>query len=162
MLGLQLKVVQPIALEDWEKEFDASIYWIIQPNHARSVRWFWKDITKAHITKEYIPPTLVRRKDVDVTLIALCKPYTKLNLPDTYSLYSQEGESIGVASISSLTVSQDIKKAIKENVENTGVPVEVKWNKDFEKYSIVRLMPVESPISTATYFQKERILSSNR
>jgi hypothetical protein len=166
ILSLQVKVVSPIALEDWEKDFDPSVYWIIQPDNLKTTRWFWKDVSRENANqekkKEFIPPTLSRKKDLAILLTALCKPYTKLNLPDTYSLYSQEGEHIGVASISSLDVSQSVRKAIKDKTNNDGVPVEVKWNTEFDKYSIVRLLPDGSPISTANYFQKERILAQDR
>jgi hypothetical protein len=45
-------------------------------------------------------------------LVAYLTPYAKAILPDTYSLSSQEGVNLGVASISTLDLSLDIRKAI--------------------------------------------------
>ena len=71
-------------------------------------------------------------------------------LPDTYSLFSQEGENLGVASIPSLHVSLTLRTAIASKPE--GFPVEVKWNAGFHKYQIVRIMPEETPITTTSFF----------
>jgi hypothetical protein len=71
-------------------------------------------------------------------------------LPDTYSLLSQEGTPLGVASIPSLQLSLELRKTMTAKPE--GFPVEVKWNADFAKYQIVRLMPDETPITTTSFF----------
>ena len=85
------------------------------------------------------------------TLIcAQCKPYTKLNLPDTYLLLSQEGTQIGIPSISTIDTSIALKTAVAEYPE--GVPVEVAWNEEFEKYQIVRILPQGTPYSAHSFF----------
>jgi len=78
-------------------------------------------------------------------------PYTKMNLPDTYSLFSQEGDNLGMASIASMNLSMDLREKIKSQM-GLGLPVEVRWNDAFRKYQIVRIMPSGSPITTASFF----------
>jgi hypothetical protein len=98
--------------------------------------------------KEFIPPTLKRGTEIVSVLCALCCP-SKTALPDTYSLFSQELVNLGVASISSLELSLELRKT-------NSVPVEVKWLEKFNKYQILRIMPKETPITTASFFYHKK------
>jgi hypothetical protein len=91
-----------------------------------------------------------RDANVVVTLIAECKPYTQVVLPDTYSLEAQEGTSLGIACISTLDISVALRKLFLE--DSTHIQVEVKWNDSFRKYQIIRIMPKNTPITTASFF----------
>jgi len=151
LLAFKPRVVKPIPLSEWHLHYNPAIYWMIQADHAKQPRWYWKDVVTAPVQKvEYIPPQLKRGTEIITTLCALCTPYAKTVLPDTYSLLSQEGENLGVASIPSLQVSLALRSAIASQPE--GFPVEVKWNAGFHKYQIVRIMPEETPITTASFF----------
>jgi hypothetical protein len=152
LLAFKPQIVKPIPLEEWEQNYNPAIYWIIQPDHHKQPRWYWKDVvtTPSHPQKEYIAPKLKRGVDVPTTLCAFCSPYTKLSLPDTYSLTAQGGESIGIASISTMGLSLELRKLFSEKID--GIPVEVKWNSNFKKYQIMRIMPADSIISASSFF----------
>jgi len=146
LLAFKPQIVKPIALSDWHLHYNAAIYWIIQPDHAKQPRWYWRD-TVERTAKEFIPPMLKREAQIITTLCALCTPY-KMALPDTYSLFSQEMDNLGLASIHSLDVSVQLHNAMKPS----GIPVEVKWKEEFNKYQIVRIMPDKTPITTTSFF----------
>ena len=146
LLAFKPQIVKPIALSDWHLHYNAAIYWIIQPDHAKQPRWYWRD-TVERTVKEFIPPMLKREAQIITTLCALCTPY-KMALPDTYSLFSQEMDNLGIASIHSLDVSVQLHNAMKPS----GIPVEVKWKEEFNKYQIVRIMPDKTPITTTSFF----------
>ena len=88
-------------------------------------------------------------------LCAYCIPYTKSVLPDTYSLVSQEGNSLGVASIPSLQMSIELRTRFADK-SVTGFPVEVEWNEPFRKYQVLRVLPQETPITTESFFYHMR------
>lgn len=146
-LAFKPQIVTPVKLSDWSLHYNPAIYWIIQPDHVKQPRWYWKDTVDQIKVKEYIAPKLKRDKEIISVLCALCKPY-KLSLPDTYSIFSQENENLGVVSISSLQLSTELRKAIKPD----GIPVEVTWKEDFNKYQIMRIMPDNTPITTNSFF----------
>jgi hypothetical protein len=157
LLAFKPQIVKPITLSEWELHYNPSIYWIIQPDHVRQPRWFWKDVINAPQVKQYIPPTLKRKTEITSILCALCIPYTKTILPDTYTLLSQEGDNLGFASISTLDLSIQLRKLFENNTSIKGVPVEVIWNSDFNKYKIIRIMPENTPITTSSFFYHKEI-----
>ena len=150
LLAFKPRVVKPIALSEWHHHYNPAIYWIIQPDHSNQPRWYWKDTISSREHTEYIPPTLKRAPEIVSILCALCTPYTKTVLPDTYSLFSQEGITLGIASIPTLSLSLELRKIINEYPK--GIPVEVKWNPDFNKYQILRILPDNTPITTQSFF----------
>ena len=145
LLAFKPQIVKPIPLSDWYLHYNPSIYWIIQPDHAKQPRWYWKDTVIEFKTKEFIPPVLKRGTEITSVLCARCVPYTKTGLPDTYSLLSQDDSVIGFASIPSLSLSLELRKLDR-------VPVEVKWKEEFNKYQIMRIMPEHTPITTTSFF----------
>jgi len=157
LLAFKPQIVKPISLEDWPLHYNSAIYWIIQPDHYRYPRWYWKDTVTVPEYKsvEFVAPQLTRSTEITTTLCALCTPYTKTVLPDTYSLFSQEGVNLGVASISTLSLSLELRKIVDENPE--GIPVEVKWNDNFNKYQVQRILPIETPITTASFFYHKNL-----
>jgi hypothetical protein len=157
LLAFKPRVVKPIKLSDWPLHYNPAIYWTIQPDHYKQPRWYWKDtVTVPEFkAKEFIAPVLKRGAEIVNILCAFCAPYTKTVLPDTYSLFSQENVNLGVASISSLELSLELRKAMTDNPN--GVPVEVKWKEEFNKYQVVRIMPHETPITTASFFYHKNI-----
>jgi len=159
LLAFKTRVVKPYSLSEWQQHYDPSIYWIIQPDHSKSARWFWKDTVTQVYTHKFIPPTLKRSNEVITLLSAKCVPYTKTSLPDIYNLVSQEGTVIGFGAISSITLSQDLRKEVTKN-GGSGFPVEVKWNDGFSKYEIVRILPEGTPISTNTFFHHQYQITS--
>ena len=152
LLAFKPRVVTPIPLSDWHLHYNPAIYWTIQSDHYRQPRWYWKDTVSIseQKPKEYIPPTLNRSTEIASILCAMCTPYTKIVLPDTYSLVSQESGDLGIASILSLSLSLELRKQMTEKPD--GFPVEVKWNADFHKYQIVRILPENTPITTHSFF----------
>jgi hypothetical protein len=156
LLAFKPRVVKPISLDQWPLHYDSSIYWIIQPDHSKQPRWYWKDtVTVPHKPVEFIAPMLKRGTEILNIMVAYLTPYAKAVLPDTYSLYSQEGVSLGVASISTLNLSLEIRKVMTDKTK--GIPVEVKWNDNFNKYQVVRIMPDETPITTASFFYHKNL-----
>jgi hypothetical protein len=157
LLAFKPRVVNPIPLSQWPLHYDAAIYWIIQADHCKQPRWFWKDTVTVpeHKPVEFIAPVLKRGTEILSTLVAYLTPYMKAVLPDTYSLFSQEGVTLGVASISTLNLSLEIRKAMTDKTE--GIPVEVKWNDNFNKYQVLRIMPDETPITTASFFYHKNL-----
>jgi hypothetical protein len=150
LLAVTPRLVSPICLEDWPLHYDFAIYWIIQPDHVGQARWFWKDIVTPHVAPTYVAPQLKRNTEVMTMLCAQCTPSTKSMLPDIYELTAQEGDSLGFASICTLSLSQSLRKTFTEDVKE--MPVEVRWNETFQKYQIVRILPIGSPISTNSFF----------
>jgi hypothetical protein len=152
LLAFKPRVVKPIPLNEWPLHYDAAIYWIIQSDHYKQPRWYWKDTVTVpdHKPVEFIAPVLKRGTEIPNILVAQLAPYTKTVLPDTYSLYSQEAVNLGIASISTLNLSLEIRKAIEASPQ--GIPVEVKWNDGFNKYQVVRIMPRDTPTTTASFF----------
>jgi hypothetical protein len=153
LLAFKPQIVKPLSIEEWSQQYDSSIYWIIQHDQSKQPRWFWKDIVTVPSTPliPYVPPKLKRNADIPITLCASCSPYTKMILPDTYSLSSQEGTSLGIASISTIELSQTLQKFFNDK-NNTFVPVEVKWNESFKKYQIISILPTHTTISTTSFF----------
>jgi hypothetical protein len=157
LLAFKPRIVKPISLQQWPLHYDASIYWIIQSDHSKQPRWYWKDTVTVpdHKPIEFIAPMLKRGTEILSTLVAYLTPYSKAVLPDTYSLFSQEGVSLGVASISTLNLSLEIRKVMTD--KTPGIPVEVKWNDSFNKYQVLRIMPDETPITTASFFYHKNL-----
>ncbi len=150
LLAFKTRIVKPLSLSEWQQHYDPSIYWIIQPNHSKAPRWFWKDTVTPLKVNNFIPPTLKRSAELITLLSAKCIPYTKTNLPDIYNLVSQEGNIIGFGSISSISLSLELRNKASDKMD--GFPVEVKWNDEFSKYDIMRILPDETPISTHSFF----------
>lgn len=155
LLAFKPRIVTPLTLEEWSQNYDPSHYWIIQHDQINSPRWFWKDVVTVQRTTQFIPPTLKRGVEILTTLCAMCKPYTKVLLPDTYSLLSQEGEHIGIASIPNLQVSLELRAQLEKFPD--GFPVEVLWNEEFSKYQIQKILPVDTPISTESFFHHKNV-----
>jgi hypothetical protein len=157
LLAFTPRVVQPIALEDWSLHYDSTIYWIIQPDHSRQPRWYWKDTVTvpSHPSIQYIPPKLKRNVDIPTILCAQCSPYTKMILPDIYSLTSQEGTILGIASIPNIELSHELRSLFSGKISS--IPVEVTWNPYFQKYQIKKTLPNDTPITTASFFNHSAI-----
>ena len=157
LLAFQPRLVQPIPLSEWHLHYNPAIYWIIQADHTRQARWYWKDVVTVPEYKavEFIAPILKRSKDMITVLTALIVPYAKMILPDTYSLFSQEGKGLGMASISSLELSLELRGLFVDKAV-AGLPVEVTWNDAFQKYQVVRVLPANTPITTESFFHHMR------
>ena len=141
-------------MSEWHLHYNPAIYWIIQPDHAKQSRWYWKDTVTVPEYKavEFIAPVLKRSKDMITVLTARIIPYAKIILPDTYSLFSQEGKSLGMASISSIELSLQLRSLFSDKANTSGLPVEVTWNDAFQKYQVVRVLPANTPITTESFF----------
>ena len=150
LLAVNPRVVEPYTLETWKENYDPSLSWIIQPDCARSPRWYWWDAVTKVEKKVYSAPTLERKAQITTLLCANCRPYSKLGLPDTYMLEAQDGSPIGIAGVPTLKLSQELRAG----TGTAGMPVEVAWNEDFGKYQILRVLPAGSPVSGATFFAK--------
>jgi hypothetical protein len=157
LLAFKPRIVKPISLSNWPLNYDSNIYWIIQPDHLKQPRWYWKDTVTVPENKpvEFIAPVIKRGTEILNILVAVCSPYSKTALPDTYSLFSQEGVNLGFASISTLSLSLDIRKAVTQKPD--GIAVEVKWNENFNKYQVLRIMPDDTPITTASFFYHKNL-----
>jgi len=153
LLAFKPQIVKPLSIQQWSEEYDSSIYWIIQHDQPRQPRWFWKDTVTipSKPAIEYIPPKLKRSSDIPTLLCAACSPYTKIILPDTYSLSSQEGQSLGIASISTIQLSQQLQQLFTDK-SLTYIPVEVQWNDSFKKYQIINILPNNTTITTTSFF----------
>lgn len=155
LLGIIPRVVQPIALSDWNEQYDASLSWIVQSDCVRSYRWFWWDTVTPVDHKPYQPPALKRSPGMNVRIAALAKPYLKLCLPDTYILYTDSDDEIGIAGIRALAISQAMRKAVADSPD--GVVVEVVWDDDFHKYQITGILPTGTSVSPPSFFPHAKL-----
>jgi hypothetical protein len=103
-------------------------------------------VVTPHHQVAFHAPTMKRNPVVTHLLYARCTP-EKSVLPDNYSLYSQEGTLLGIAAITTLSLSMALRETC-----TTSLPVEVQWNPQFSKYQVVRILPVDTPITTASFF----------
>lgn len=160
LLAFTPRIVQPLSLAEWEDQYDAAVYWIIQPDHSRQPRWYWRDVVSApkYNPPAYLPPKLERDAEFLTVLVAYCSPYTKLSLPDTYSLTAQDHTSIGIASIPNLRISHQLRDRFTGRTD--AIRVEVTWNTAFRKYQIVRIMPDETPLTPSSFFHHPRSTST--
>lgn len=148
LLAVKPRIVEPISIANWNTYYDNSLSWIIQPEAAGSQRFYWWDSVTPKTETAYRTPVLQRSPDIQVLVCALAKPS---GLPDAYSLEADNGKRIGIASISTMALSQEMRA-----IKNTGgVKVEVKWNDDFEKYQIVKILDEKTPVSAASFFKIE-------
>jgi hypothetical protein len=85
-----------------------------------------------------------RAPEVQVQICALAKPYTAIGLPDAYSLEAGDGKHIGIAAVSTMALSQQLRLAPQSKVE-------VAWNEEFGKYQIIKLLDPAIPISGSTF-----------
>jgi len=152
LLAITPRIVEPISLEDWEQAYDASLSWIIQPDGARSQRFYWWDSVTPKKEVVYRAPTLTRAPEIQVQVCALAKPYTKIGLPDAYQLEAGDNSFIGIASIATMALSQQMRVLCKS--ETDSAHVEVVWNEEFRKYQITKVLSSEIPVSAASFFRK--------
>lgn len=163
LLKVTPRIVTPISLADWEDQYDAAVWWTIQPDHYRAPRWFWRDVvsTPKYQPPAYLAPKLERDAEFSTLMVAECMPYTKLALPDTYTLTAQDGHSIGIASVPNLRISHQLRDHFPmpaKTSEAVSLPlrVEVSWNPAFRKYQILRIMPKETPLTPVSFFHHLR------
>jgi len=157
LLAFTVKVVFPITLSDWHLHYNPAIYWIIQHDTIGRARWYWRDVVTEQKVVEYVAPKLKRNPEIMSILCAQCVPYAKMPLPDTYNLMSQEGETIGIASIPNIHISLELRRLFQVQVQAQDmIVVEVRWHESFKKYQIVRIMPKDTPISTSSFFCHSR------
>lgn len=150
LLAIKPRIIRPLSLEEWKDKYDPSISWIIQPDVYAAPRYYWRDVVTKVEEKKYIEPQLKRKAEITTMLVATCKPYAKSILPDTYSLFSQEGDNIGIASIGSM----DLSKQLRSEMSTDGIPVELVWNDDFNKYKIIRILPKGTSSCYSSFFSK--------
>ena len=151
LIAVKPRIVEPLSIASWSTHYDNSLSWIIQPDTAGSQRFYWWDSVTPKNDTAYRTPVLNRSPDIQILLCALAKPYAKIGLPDAYSLEAEAGKHIGIASISTMALSQEMRAKSKDVPE--GLKVEVKWNDEFEKYQIVKILEQRTPISAASFFR---------
>jgi hypothetical protein len=140
--------VEPISLGDWDGQYDGALSWIIQPDNARSQRFYWWDSVTPKKENTYVAPTMRRAPEVQVQICALAKPYTAIGLPDAYTLEAGDGKHIGIAAVATMALSQQLRA-----VTGGSAKVEVFWNEDFNKYQITKLLGPEVPVSASSFFR---------
>ena len=151
LIAVKPRIVEPLSIANWSTHYDNSLSWIIQPDTAGSQRFYWWDSVSPKTDTSYRTPVLQRSPDIQVLMCALATPYTKIGLPDAYSLEAEGGKYIGIASISTMALSQEMRTKSKD--ATTGLKVEVKWNEEFEKYQIVKILDDRAPVSAASFFR---------
>ena len=150
LIAVKPRIVEPLSIASWATHYDNSLSWIIQPDTAGSQRFYWWDSVTPKTDASYRAPVLQRSPDIQVLMCALATPYTKIGLPDAYSLEADGNKYIGIASISTMALSQEMRTKSKDG---TGIKVEVKWNEEFEKYQIVKILDDRTPVSAASFFR---------
>ena len=150
LIAIKPRIVEPLSIASWATHYDNSLSWIIQPDTAGSQRFYWWDSVSPKTDTGYRTPVLQRSPELQVLICALAKPYAKIGLPDAYSLEAEGNKHIGIASISTMALSQEMRAKSKDG---TGIKVEVKWNEDFEKYQIVKILEQGTPVSAASFFR---------
>lgn len=154
LLTFKPRLVEPIPLKDWKTAYDASLSWIIQSDSKGQPRWFWWDVVTPRVKREYRAPTIQRYPGVPTMAVAEARPHSTL-LPDTYTLFSSDAKSLGVAAVSGMELSQELRKVAGK------ILVEVVWECDFNKFRIVRIMPPGSPIAPHnTFLQIQKLVEA--
>jgi len=151
LIAVKPRIVEPLSIASWATHYDNSLSWIIQPDTAGSQRFYWWDSVSPKTDAGYRTPVLQRSPELQVLICALAKPYAKIGLPDAYSLEAEGNKHIGIASISTMALSQEMRA--KSRDIPGGLKVEVKWNEDFEKYQIVKILEQGTPVSAASFFR---------
>ena len=67
----------------------------------------------------------------------ILKKDIRSKLPDTYKVFSEENNDLGLAAIKSIELSIQLRKAF-QNAESC--PVEIKWYEPFQKYEVLRIL----------------------
>jgi hypothetical protein len=150
LIAVKPRIVEPLSIANWATHYDNSLSWIIQPDTAGSHRFYWWDSVTPKNDTSYRTPVLHRSPDIQVLMCALATPYTKIGLPDAYSLEADGNKYIGIASISTMALSQEMRTKSKDGA---GIKVEVKWNEEFEKYQIVKILDDRTPVSPPSFFR---------
>ena len=151
-LSFNPRLVKPWTLNEWAINYDSSLSYIIQPDFFNQPRWFWRDSVTPQKIKTFIPPTIKRFPGVPQQVVALCKPHkSAVILPDIYSLFSQEGNDLGIAAVLGMELSKSLRDIIT-NSNESGTPVEVQWSSEFNKFKIMRMMPDGTSISPYNTF----------
>ena len=143
LIAVKPRIVEPLSIANWATHYDNSLSWIIQPDTAGSQRFYWWDSVTPKTDASYRAPVLQRSPDIQVLMCALATPYTKIGLPDAYSLEADGNKYIGIASISTMALSQEMRTKSKDG---TGIKVEV-------KYQIVKILDDRTPVSAASFFR---------
>lgn len=156
LLSFKHRLVEPIALDDWKTAYDSSLSWIVQPDFAGQPRWFWWDCVTQKEKREYRIPTTKRFPGIPTIAVAEARPHN-MELPDTYTLFSQESQSLGIAAVSGLELSQKLRQA------GNKFPVEVVWEIEFNKFRILRIMPEGNPIAPHnTFLQIQKLIENSQ
>jgi hypothetical protein len=151
-LSFSTRLVKPWTLNEWATNYDPSLSYIIQPDFSNQARWFWRDTVTPMNVKNYIAPTIKRFPGVPQQVVALCKPHkSALVLPDIYSLFSQEGNDLGIGAVLGMELSKSLRELLGNNVTKE-IPVEVQWSSEFNKFKILRIMPEGTTISPYNTF----------
>jgi len=143
LLAVKPQIVEPISIADWDSHYDSSLSWILQPEGARNQRFYWWDSITPKKETTYVAPTMKRATTVQVQICALAKPS---GLPDAYTLEASDGKPIGIAAVSTMALSQELRSSASSKVE-------VAWNEEFNKYQITKILPSEIPVSGPSFFR---------
>ena len=148
LLAVKPRIVEPISIENWDTAYDASLSWIIQPEMARSQRFYWWDSVTPKKESTYVAPTMKRAPEVQVQICALAKPNLLIGLPDAYTLEAGDGKVIGTAAVATMGLSQQLRSCGPQ-----GMKVEVAWNEEFHKYQIIKILDLSASVSGSSFFR---------
>jgi hypothetical protein len=101
------------------------------------------------------PQPRIRAPEIAQLRAALLKKDSKTALPDSYILEAAEGADLGRVCVPTLTSSHELRQA---TAERDSIMVEVKYNSNFKKYEVVRLLDDSigpSPINTFTEYSEQ-------
>jgi hypothetical protein len=170
-LGLALSIVEPVSLAHiLSVPPEPGTLWEFQPETPARLRLYWicpgarvglsagaqaraaEAVAHLKLPPEVNKNILKRVSTVPTIRVAFAGVDRSLNLPDNYLLTSSEGASIGRASVSKLKQSLILRDAFAAPDAPPRIPVEVAWNIGFNKYEIMRLLPVDTPVMSKSNF----------
>ena len=167
-LGFDITIVEPVPLQDFLTVAEPGTIWDFQPETSSRNRIYYvvpgarvgpsagaqvrEAEANAHIKLPVSVAKHVLKKTTQLLTVrhARCCFDITTPLPDSYNLESSEGTLIGRACVPKLAQSQLLRATITS--KPGGFPVEVAWHSDFKKYEIIKILPDDTPLTSASAF----------
>jgi hypothetical protein len=171
-LGFDLVTVDPRPLQEFIAAAEPGNIWDFQPEKGGRKRLYYvipgarvglsagaqarAAEAKAHITMPAaVNKNALKRTAQMLTIrVALLCQDPATTLPDSYILKSADGVVIGKPTVTRMAQSKELRAALGGAPD--GYPVEVGWHKDFKKYEVLRILPADSPLTSAGAFFENR------
>jgi hypothetical protein len=171
-LGFDLVTVDPRPMQEFLTAAEPGTIWDFQPEGAGRKRLYYivpgarvgmsagaqarAAEARAHISMPAAVNKNVLKRTAQVLTIRIARlrqdPAT--TLPDSYVLEAADGVVVGKPTVTRMAQSKELRAALAAAPD--GFPVEVGWHTDFKKYEVLRILPADSPLTSAGAFFENR------